>query len=124
VTVVSKLVASDHPQNRDLLDYLREQAVPRESATYRWAHLDGWELHTHPDLMERLRLVAPADSGPLIPVFGVPVLAVHGIVAVAALGTAWLMVKIPELRRSLLNRIGTSSGWLTPTRRSRTTARR
>ncbi|MPZ84931.1 MAG: hypothetical protein GEV28_32920 [Actinophytocola sp.] len=92
--MVSELVRPDLPQNQDLLSYLREHACrpggPGDHV------LGEWQLHTHPDLVERLELVAP-DGCPLIPLFGVPVLAADGIVAVAALGTSWLLVKIPEL---------------------------
>jgi len=37
------------------------------------------------------------DGYSVIPLYGVPVLAANGVVAVAALGTGWLMVRIPDL---------------------------
>jgi hypothetical protein len=45
-------------------------------------------LHTHPDLMERLRDLAP--RWPLTAAYGVPLPARDGIWAVVALGTGWL----------------------------------
>ncbi|GLY91914.1 hypothetical protein [Actinoallomurus iriomotensis] len=87
---------ADHPANRVLLDYLRAQARrPTAPIDYIYA-IDEWELHTHPDLVERLEELAP-DGIPVIPLFGVPALATNGIVAVVALGTSWLMVRLPQL---------------------------
>ncbi|WP_089105952.1 hypothetical protein [Streptomyces hyaluromycini] len=81
----------DLPQNTALLDLLRRQGVPRESRAYAY---EGWELHTHPDLVERLGDLAP--QWPVLATFGVPVLAAKGIAAVVALGTRMLLVRLPE----------------------------
>lgn len=90
------LEVADHPANRVLLGYLRAQARrPTSPADYTYA-IDEWQLHTHPDLLERLGELAP-DGIPVIPLFGVPALATDGIVAAVALGTSWLMVRLPRL---------------------------
>jgi hypothetical protein len=91
---------ADHPANRVLLDYLQAQARrPSTPVDYTYA-IDEWVLHTHPDLLERLKELAP-DDAPVIPLFGVPALAANGIVAIVALGTDWLMVRLPQLPNNL-----------------------
>ncbi|MGQ4436394.1 MULTISPECIES: hypothetical protein [unclassified Streptomyces] len=72
----------DLPQNRALLDLLRQQGVLQERGAYVY---EGWELHTHPDLVERLEDLAP--RWPLLATSGVPMLAGKGIVAVVEGGT-------------------------------------
>ncbi|WP_405701158.1 hypothetical protein OG209_28710 [Streptomyces sp. NBC_01383] len=44
------------PQNAALLDLLREQGVLQDRGAYVY---EGWELHTHPDFVERLEDLAP-----------------------------------------------------------------
>ncbi|GAA4509254.1 hypothetical protein GCM10023191_070220 [Actinoallomurus oryzae] len=87
---------ADHPANRVLLGYLRAQARRPTSPVDSTYAIDEWQLHTHPDLLERLGELAP-DGIPVIPLFGVPALATNGIVAAVALGTSWLMVRLPQL---------------------------
>lgn len=84
----------DLPQNGSLLGFLRSQASPPSGPGRAYA-LGAWELHTHPDLMERLCDLAP--GGPLIAAYGVPLLAYEGVAAVVALGTGWLAVRIDRL---------------------------
>ncbi|MFG2921867.1 hypothetical protein ACGFYA_10120 [Streptomyces sp. NPDC048305] len=79
------------PQNRALLDLLRQQGVPQESGAYAY---EGWELHAHPDLVERLEDLAP--PWPVLAVFGVPVLAAKGTAAVVGWGMGILLVRLPE----------------------------
>ncbi|AUG76067.1 hypothetical protein CFP65_1157 [Kitasatospora sp. MMS16-BH015] len=79
------------PQNSVLLDLLREQGEPPRPTGLAY---EGWELHTHPDLVERLEELA--GDWPVLPTFGVPVLAAKGIAAVLALGTNSLLVRLPE----------------------------
>lgn len=80
----------DLPQNTALLALLRQQGVPQERGAYVY---EGWELHSHPDLVERLEDLAP--QWPVLATFGMPVLAAKGIAAVVAcMGT--LMVRLPE----------------------------
>lgn len=45
------------PQNTALLDLLRQRGVPQERGAYVY---EGWELHTHPDLVERLASGRPS----------------------------------------------------------------
>ncbi|WP_327709115.1 hypothetical protein OG912_10460 [Streptomyces sp. NBC_00464] len=81
----------DLPQNTALLDLLQQQSVPQEGGS----PVDGgWELHTHPDLVERLEDLAP--QWPVLATFGVPVLAAKGIAGVVAWGTGTLLVRLPE----------------------------
>ncbi|EIV93501.1 hypothetical protein [Frankia sp. QA3] len=86
---------SDLPANRDLLTYLRNQAVRPRHASERDYVLDGWELHTHPDLVERFSMISPSHQA-IRPVFGVPVVVANGIAAVFAMGTAWLLLRLPQ----------------------------
>lgn len=79
------------PQNTALLDLLRKQGVPQEHGTCVY---EGWELHTHPDLVERLEDLAP--DWPVLATFGMPVLASKGIAAAVAVGMATLLVRLPE----------------------------
>ena len=82
----------DVAQNAALLDFLRGQASPpRGPDDYT---LGAWQLHTHPDLIAELRKLAP--GWPLTAAYGVPLLANEGIAAVAALGTDWLAVRLPD----------------------------
>jgi hypothetical protein len=79
----------DVPANAALLEFLRGQASPPDGpGDYT---LGSWQLHTHPDLIERLRELAP--GWPLTAAYGVPMLAGEGVAAVVALGTDWLAVR-------------------------------
>ena len=49
-------------QNTALLDLLREQGVPQAGGS---SCYDGWVLHTHPDLIDRLEGLAPDWRGRL-----------------------------------------------------------
>lgn len=83
----------DLPQNAALIRFLRGQASPPNGpGDYT---LGFWQLHTHPDLMDRLRELAP--GWPLTAAYGVPLLASQGIAAVVALGTNWLALRIQSL---------------------------
>jgi hypothetical protein len=84
----------DLPPNAALLEYLRPQACWPASPGHGYT-LGSWELHTHPDLMERLGELAP--GWPLTAAYGVPMLACEGIAAVVALGTSPLAVRIGSL---------------------------
>src|SRR6266508_729213 len=46
------MVLAECTANAELLAYLRSSAQPATGR--RWADLDGFELHTHPDLIARL----------------------------------------------------------------------
>ena len=83
----------DLPPNTELLEFLRAQAcLPSGPDDYA---LGSWQLHTHPDLMELLRNLAP--GWPVTEAYGVPLLACEGIAAVVALGTDFLVVRVDSL---------------------------
>jgi hypothetical protein len=84
----------DIPQNGSLLSFLRSQASPPSGPGRAYA-LGAWELHTHPDLMDRLCELAP--GWPLAAAYGVPLLVFEGVAGVVALGTDWLAVRIDRL---------------------------
>jgi hypothetical protein len=97
----------DVPQNAALLDYLRGQAsAPSGPDDYT---LGAWQLHTHPDLIEVLRELAP--GWPLTAAYGVPLLANEGIAAVVALGTDWLAVRIDRLPPGIETDDNPHPGW-------------
>ncbi|MFJ6486710.1 MULTISPECIES: hypothetical protein [unclassified Streptomyces] len=85
------------PQNTSLVDLLRAQGVPQERGAHSY---EGWELHTHPDLVERLEDLVP--RWPVLATFGVPVLAAKGIAAVVAWSMDTLLVRLPEAPTELL----------------------
>lgn len=95
--VESLLELPELPQNATLLDYLRIQASPPDGpGDYT---LGTWQLHTHPDLIAGLRKLAP--GWPLTAAYGVPILACEGIAAAVALGTDWLIIRVPHLPPSI-----------------------
>jgi len=82
------------PANRAVLAVLRERAVARPHDDP-WA-LDGFELHTHPDLQERLDQVALGQpGGPSVGLYGVPVLIAADVVYAIAGGTSRIYLRIP-----------------------------
>lgn len=87
----------DLPSNSVLLGFLRHQArLPDGPGDY---VLNGWQLHTHPDLQARLQEVAPCV--PVLGVYGVPVLASDGVAAAMAIGTDTLLLRLPEFPTDL-----------------------
>ena len=82
-----------HPCNTALLDFLRRQASPPSGPDD--YTLETWQLHTHPDLIQRLGELAP--GWPITAAYGVPILASQGIAAAVALGTDWLAVRTGHL---------------------------
>jgi hypothetical protein len=83
----------DLPANAALIDFLRAQAAwPTGRDDY---VLGDWQLHAHPDLLDRLSELAP--GWPLTAAYGVPILARDGVAAVVALGTGYLAVRIEYL---------------------------
>lgn len=83
--------------NSGLLEFLRAQAA-RPSGPDDYA-IAGWQLHTHPDLDERLQ--ALARGWPVSPVYGVPVLVAKGVAAVVAIGTDDLLIRLPHVPSDL-----------------------
>lgn len=90
-------ISPEHPQNAALLDFLRAQGSP-PTGPNDYA-LGAWQLHTHPDLLDRLAQLAP--HAPLHAAYGIPVLAYEGIAAAAALGTSTLLVRLPTVPTNL-----------------------
>ncbi len=78
----------DVPANRDLVEFLRHQATPGKAD--RW-DLDGWEMHVHPDLQERMRELA----GAVVPVCGLLAVVVDGVGVAVALGTGTVLLRLP-----------------------------
>ena len=103
-----------HPLNTPLLEYLRAQgAPPGGPGDYT---LGEWQLHAHPDLLDRLQELALGV--PLNAAYGIPLLAHMGVAAVAAQGTGTLLMRLPEAPAGL--REGrwpvpelTAHGWVT-----------
>jgi hypothetical protein len=85
----------DHPANEDLLEFLEGQAEPSGSMD-----LDGFELHAHPDLAERLIVLAgELDEVPSgwHAVYGVPALATsHGVLYAFAIGAGGIGLRLPH----------------------------
>jgi len=90
-------INAEHPRNTALLDFLRAQGSPPHGPND--YALNDWQLHTHPDLLDRLTQLAP--DAPLHAAYGVPVLAHEGIAAAAALGTSTLLVRLPTAPANL-----------------------
>jgi hypothetical protein len=86
------MVLSECTANADLLAYLRSSAQPATGR--RWADLDGFELHTHPDLIERLGELAGSPRA-VVAFYGVVGIVVKGLAAVVALGTDTLLLRLP-----------------------------
>ncbi|WP_380283697.1 hypothetical protein [Kitasatospora purpeofusca] len=84
---------TDVPENRALVAHLREQATPPSGP--KDFKLGPWQLHTHPDLCDRLSELAPRH--PVEGVYGMPALAFEGVVAVVAAGMGTLLVRLPAL---------------------------
>ena len=91
-----------YPANKLLLEDLKERAVPRQPSNTSPFDLDGYELHTHPDLVERLYALAkslpPSCRGAI---YGYPVLAVNEVIFAVATGTHLLAMRLPENMRKM-----------------------
>ena len=88
----------DSTANRDLLGYLRARAQP--GTGMRHADLDGWELHTHPGLIERLGEIAGSPKA-VVPLYGVVAIVVKDTAAAMAEGTDTLLLRLPEPPRGV-----------------------
>ncbi|MFF7360595.1 hypothetical protein [Streptomyces sp. NPDC008125] len=80
----------DRPENLALLDHLRARAA-RPGGPHDM-DLDGWQLHTHPDLQERF--IVLASGHPVGSAYGVPVLSAGGVAAAVAYGTGIVLVRV------------------------------
>jgi hypothetical protein len=84
-----------HPENAQLLALLRSTAVRGKGNEF---DLEGYELHTHPDLCDHLRSLNPyCFRG----AYGVPVLANdRSVVFAVARGTSFLAFRLSEPEHS------------------------
>jgi hypothetical protein len=83
-----------HPRNAPIMSLLKKTAVMGKGEIY---ELEGYELHTHPDLCEAFEaLNRPCYGG----VYGVPVLADRGVIFAVARGTSFIAFQLPEPERS------------------------
>ena len=105
---MTRMAAADR-----LRDLLKKQGVKGTGDVY---DLDGWQLHTHPDLGDRLRSLNPhCFKG----VYGVPVLATErGELFAVAMGTSLLALRLPDAEAAEANAAGAREwadggpGWL------------
>lgn len=83
-------VSAVPPQNTTLHALLQKQGVEGTGDVY---DLDGWQLHTHPDLCDRLQSLNPhCYRG----AYGVPVLATdRDVYFGVAMGTSTLALRLP-----------------------------
>jgi hypothetical protein len=85
----------DNPANGELLEFLEGQAEPSGSMD-----LDGFELHAHPDVCERL--IGLAGELGEVPdgwhaVYGVPALVTaHGAIYAFAIGAGGIGLRLPH----------------------------
>lgn len=81
--------------NHDVLLFLERQAKPSNPAAADF-DLDAFELHTHPDLMERLVEASAGLDAPMAAAYGVPVL-VHpnGVLFACTYGMDTLLLRLP-----------------------------
>lgn len=90
-----------HPRNAALLKVLKATAVKGKGDVY---DLDGYELHTHPDLCEYLQAFNRYCYGGA---FGVPVLADEGgVIFAVARGTSFVAFLLPEPEQSAAKAAG------------------
>lgn len=81
--------------NRDVLHFLERQAKPAKPA-YAAIDIDEYELHTHPDLIERLAEVGTGLDAPMVAVYGVPVFAHRNhVIFAVAYGMSTLIYRLP-----------------------------
>ena len=82
---------TDAPFNGPVIRHLRGQATPGHDPLW---DLDGWELHVHPDLIERFALVSPAGVN-LTPSYGLQVLVASGVAAGFVQGMHGMFLRLP-----------------------------
>ena len=74
----------------------RQSAAPSDQQRSPW-DIDGYELHAHPDLIDRLRELGEGIERSVVPVFGLPVLVRPGGQAFAiAVGMSTLLLRLEE----------------------------
>jgi len=115
-------VGLGHPSNVALLVVLREQAVPSTDPSPSAWDAAGYELHTHPDLEERLTQLAsslPGHRSAML--YGCPVLATKaGVVFAVACGMRFLAFRLADADIPLALEMGGGSTrelaqtWISP----------
>lgn len=85
-----------HPENHEILAFLRKQAIPLTPAKRSPWDIDDFELHTHPDLCDRLQEVASTLPEKCIAaLYGCPIfVAKNGIIFAVAIGTSSLKFRL------------------------------
>jgi hypothetical protein len=86
------MTVSESPLNLDVLTYLQSRARQGTGDPY---DVDGWELHVHPDLWDRLGEIAGSKKA-VVPLYGVAVIAVEGTIAAMVEGTSTLLLRLPQ----------------------------
>ena len=93
-------------ENRTPLDFLERQAAPGPALDRDYA-IDSFELHTHPDLTERLKNVAGKQRVLLRPAYGCPlIVAPTGVAFALAHGQRLLAFRLPTETRDLAREMG------------------
>jgi len=91
MTVVDASERYTHPHNVALLKLLKKSSVRGTGDVY---DLQGWQLHTHPDLREHLQSLNRACFGGA---YGIPVLANDArIIFALARGTSHVAFRLPD----------------------------
>ncbi len=84
------------PVNHDVLLFLERQAKPSNPQAADF-EIDEFELHTHPDLMERLVEASAGLDASVVAAYGVPVLLhLNGVLFAFAYSMDTLLLRLPE----------------------------
>jgi hypothetical protein len=95
-----------HSRNAALLNQLKTSGVPGRGEPY---DLDGWQLHTHPDLCDHLQSLNRFCFGGA---YGIPVLANDaGVVFALAQGTSYVAFQLPDARWEAAREAGGVDAW-------------
>lgn len=104
--IVTAVERYAHPKNGALLKLLEKQAVKGRGEAY---DLDGYQLHTHPDLCDHLRSFNPYCFGGA---YGIPVLANDADVIFAlAQGTSYVAFRLPDSTWEAAREAGGVDAW-------------
>ena len=100
----------ESPDDAKLRAVLRRQSVePSDQQRSSW-DIDAYELHAHPDLIDRLRELSEGSERSVAPMFGLPVLVrPGGHVFAIAVGTSTLLLRLDEEPTDV--RLPSKPGW-------------